>query len=139
MRAISEDPRSIGQMLQDLRNDVTFLLRQEVELIKTEATQKTKQVAKDSAYLVAGGVLGLFALMILCQTLCVVLAVLLSLVMDWRIAAWLGPLIGAVLLGVAGYALVRVGQRRLQREDLAPEHTLESLQEGKQWLQEKVS
>jgi membrane protein YqaA with SNARE-associated domain len=84
-------------------------------------------------------VLGLFALLILCQTLCVVLAMLLSLAMDWRIAAWLGPLIGAVLLGVAGYALVRVGQRRLQREDLAPEHTLESLQEGKQWLQEKVS
>jgi hypothetical protein len=55
------------------------------------------------------------------------------------VATWLAPgIVGLVVAGV-GYALVQKAKSTLSRESLAPEKTIQSLKEDKQWTQEKFS
>jgi hypothetical protein len=54
-------------------------------------------------------------------------------------AAWLAPLIVGGLVAGCGYVLLQKALTALKEEHLAPERTMESLQENKRWLQQKVS
>jgi hypothetical protein len=51
----SQDDRSLGELFSALATDTSTLVRQEVELAKTEMTQKATRVGKDIGFLLAGG------------------------------------------------------------------------------------
>jgi hypothetical protein len=54
-------------------------------------------------------------------------------------AGWLSPLIvGAIVTGI-GYALVQKAIATFKHESLTPERTVETLQDNKNWIKEKVS
>jgi hypothetical protein len=54
MADVKED-RSLGQLFADLMNETRTLLQQEVQLAKTEMTEKASRVGKDITSLVIGG------------------------------------------------------------------------------------
>ena len=58
--------------------------------------------------------------------------------LGWH-AWWLAPLIVGAIVGIIGCALTAKAVAALKRQSLVPEKTVRSLQEDKQWLQEKVS
>ena len=49
-----QDNRSLGELFSALAADTGTLVRQEVELAKTEMTQKATRVGKDIGFLLAG-------------------------------------------------------------------------------------
>jgi uncharacterized membrane protein YqjE len=133
--------QSIGDLVKGLKDDATHLVQQEVELAKVELKNKTKQVAKDSSLLAAGLVCGWFALMGIVAAASIALIMLLDRVLEieFGVAVWLGPLIVALALAGAGAALIATGRKRLEERDLKPRATVQSLQEDKEWIREKIT
>ena len=132
------DPRTIGELLHDLRDQASHLFQQEMELAKVEARRIVREVIKDSTLLVVGLIVGLLAAMALTGALAAGLTVLFALVVDLEFAVWLGPLATAVLLGCVAGALILAGRQRLKKAQLQPEQTKQSLREDAQWLKKQL-
>ena len=132
---INED-RSLGRLFRDLSADTVALLRQEIDLAKTEVSEKIAHVGamgRDVGIgtgLAVGGGLALLAALILGLTS------LLSKFMSPWVAMWLAPLIVGVALAGIGYAMIRSALDTHQ--SLVPRKTAESLQENKEWLKSKI-
>jgi hypothetical protein len=99
--------RPTGELVKQLSEQVSVLVREELKLAQLEMTRKGKQAGVGAAMLGGGGVVALYAMG--CLVACVILAI------GGVLAAWLSALIvGAVLLAVAGAAAM-VGKSRLQK------------------------
>jgi len=129
--------RSLGRLFRDLSLDAVTLIRQEIDLAKTEVSEKiahlgamSRAVGIGAGLAVAGG-LALLAAVILGLTS------LLSKVMSPWVAMWLAPLIVGVALAGIGYAMIR-SALDTHRQSLVPRKTAESLQENKEWLKSKI-
>jgi hypothetical protein len=127
----SKDDRSLGELFADLARESSTLLRQEVQLAKTELSQKASQLGKDAASVAIGGLVAYSGLLAILAALIIGLA---AAGLPWWAAALL---VGIIVAGI-GYALIQRGLTALKREDLTPRKTIESLQEDAQWAKEQV-
>ncbi len=121
-----QDERSLPELFGELAGELSVLVRQEIELAKTEVTQKARNVVKDIGFLVAGGVLAFAGLLVLLVALAVGLG---QLGVPW----WLAFLLVAVVVLAVGAFLARHGLKQLKQQDLTPTRTIESLKEDKEW------
>ena len=134
------DGRSIPALLRELRDETTVLLRQEVALAKTEISEKAARAGRNTAYLAAGGLVAYAgALFLLLAATAGLLIALEAMGLDREITLWLAPLIVGGIVALVGYGLVQKGITALKHESFVPEKTKESVQENKQWLQDKMS
>jgi hypothetical protein len=118
--------RPLPELLRQLSEETTYLLKQEVELAKAEISEKGRQAGKGAGLLGAAGVIGLGAVGAL--TACFILA--LNAVMP----AWLAALIVAVVYGAVAGILAMQGRNRVkQATPPLPEQTVETLKEDVQW------
>lgn len=136
---VPRDDRSIAGLIRDLREETTNLLKQEVELAKTEMAEKATKVGRNLAYLAVGGLVAYAGAMFLLLGLSVLASWgLHSAGLSEEMASWLGPLIVGLIVGIIGFALVQKARRTLAKESLKPEKTIQSLQEDKEWTQQKL-
>lgn len=133
------DDRSIGQLLKELTQESSTLLKQEVNLAKTEMSEKASRVGTNIGHVAVGGAVAFLGAIALLLFAVYGLASFLGQLMSEDVAVWLSPLIiGAILAGV-GYSMMKKALETLKRESVAPEKTTQSLQENKAWLKEKIS
>jgi hypothetical protein len=126
-----EDTRSLGELFAELASETTNLVRQEIQLAKTEVTHKATRAGKDVGMIGAGGALAYAGFLALIAALIIGLGQV--------IPMWLSALIvGLVVVGV-GYMLIQRGLTALKNIDPTPRQTLETLQEDKEWVKEQTS
>lgn len=127
------DPRehSVGDLVKELANETSTLVRQEIDLAKAEMTERGKRAGKGAGMLAAAAVAGLLALGAL--TACLVA------LLDLAMPTWLAALIVTVVYaGIAG-ALALVGRNRLREAaPPIPEETIESVKEDVQWAKNRT-
>jgi hypothetical protein len=125
------DDRPLPELMRDLSQQSTELIRQEIELAKAELRQKGKAAGVGAGMFGAAGLIALFGVGAL--TACLVLA--LATVMD----AWLAALIVAVVyLAAAGVAAL-VGKGKVQEATPpAPEQAIASTKEDVQWTKQRA-
>jgi len=123
---------STADLVKQLTEQTSELVRKELELAKTELTEKARTAGKGAGLLGGAGVAGLLALGAF--TACVIL--LLAEVM----ADWLAALIVTVVYAAVGGALALNGRDRV-KEGLpaAPEQTVESVKEDVQWAKKRAT
>ena len=96
------DDRSVGEMVFDVSERVSTLVREEVELAKTEVTEKVNKLLRGSAVGVAAGVFAFLGLILLMHSIAWLLDDLF-----FGDSIWIGFLVEAVLFfataGVAGW------------------------------------
>jgi hypothetical protein len=129
--AITTDDRSLGQMFADLSQEARTLIHQELQLAKTELTEKASTMARGAAFVVGGGLLAYGGL------LAIVAAIVLGLI-ALGLPAWAGALLGGVVVAGTGYVLIRSGLAALRPEQLVPRETIETLKEDAQWLRSQT-
>lgn len=134
-----KDDRSLGQLLKELTHETSTLLKQEVNLAKTEMSEKASRVGANLGSLAVGGGVALLGALALLAFAIYGLQALLRQFMDPDVAVWLAPLIIGVVLAAIGYSLIKKALETLKRESIAPQRTTQSLQENKEWLKEKIS
>ena len=124
-----EDTRSLGELFSELASETTTLVRQEIQLAKTEMTQKATEAGKDVGMIGAGGALAYAGLLALIAAVIIGLGEL--------IPMWLSALIvGLIVVGV-GYMLIQRGLTALKQIDPKPQQTIQTLQEDKEWVKEQ--
>jgi hypothetical protein len=122
--------RSLGELFSDLSQKTTLLIRQEVQLAKTELSQKAAQAGRGGAMLGAGGVVVNAALLTFVATIVLLLVQL-------GLDAWAAAGLTAVLLAGVGYVLVRSGLQKL-KQPMTPVETVDSIKETAQWLKNET-
>jgi hypothetical protein len=134
------DNRSLTELLKELRDESVRLFRNEVALAKTEMSEKASRAGRNAAYLGMGGAIAYAGVIILLMAGVVGLYVCLTAAgLSHATSGWLSPLIvGAIVTGI-GYALVQKAIATFKHESLTPERTVETLQDNKNWIKEKVS
>lgn len=98
--------KSLGEAVTDVTDKAALLIREEIELAKTEISEKISSIVKGAAVAVAAGVLAVFALIYLLHAVAWFLVDL----FDWDMV-WPGYLIvfGALILvtAIAGWLGLR--------------------------------
>ncbi len=114
--------RSIADLLKQLSDQTATLVRQELDLAKTELAVKSKKAGLGAGMFGGAGVLGLYAVGTL--TACVILA--LSTAMD----GWLAALIVTVVYGAIASVLALTGRSKVQEGvPPVPDQTVDSVKE----------
>ena len=121
----------LGDLFRQLAQDSATLVRQEVALAKAEIRDNVKSVARDGAKVAIGGFLALIGALVLT-------AFLVLLVGDALDEYWLGALIVGALFVIVGAVLAMGALKSLKRDTIAPEQTIQTLKEDKQWLQSEI-
>lgn len=124
------EERPISELFQNLAQDVRNLVNLEVTLARTELTEKAAQAGKAASFMAAGGFVMYAGFLAIVFAVIAILANFLPI--------WVSALIVGVVVALIGYALVRKGMNDLKGPSLAPQHTIDSLKEGKEWAQEQV-
>ena len=136
--ATATQDRSLGDLLRDLSTETGDLLRKEVELAKTEMTEKAARVGKDVGAIALGGGMALVGSLALLYAAIAGLTALLDTFLPLGVAVWLAPLIIGGVLVFLGYGRITRSLADLKNTSLAPRQTTQSLQENKQWLKAKI-
>lgn len=122
--------KSLGELFGDLTRETSTLVRKEVELAKTEMSQKVAIVGKSAGLAVAGALLGLGAFGAF-------VAMLIMLLSNY-VPDWIAALIVALVLGGLAAALALAGIGAIKKASLAPKHTVETLKEDVRWAKEQA-
>ena len=123
--------RPIGELLKQLSEETTTLVRQELDLAKAEVAQKGQQAGKGAGMFGGAGILGFLALGAL--TAALIMAI------DKATANWVAALIvGAVYAAIAGILALQ-GRNKIQEAvPPVPEQAAESVKEDVQWAKTRT-
>lgn len=132
------DARGLGDLVRELRDEATQLIRQEVALAKAEMREKVGIFQKNMTAMAVGTGLLLAAVLLLAWAVNMALTALLEGVVGVEVAVWLSPLVLAVLAGLVGLGMIRRAASALREEGVAPHETIETLKEDKRWAERKV-
>ncbi|HEY0918585.1 phage holin family protein [Devosia sp.] len=134
------EQRSLPDLLRDLSADVTMLFRKEVQLAKTEAGEKARQMLSGAGLVLAGGVLALGALgVLLAAAVSILGALFVNMGMAELTAFWLAALIVGGVVGILAWVLIARGLRQMQAQELALERTARSLARDADVIKERVN
>jgi hypothetical protein len=130
-QAASSEEHSTGELVKQLSEQVSVLVREEVKLAQLEMTRKGKQFGVGAGMISGGGLIALYG--VGCLIACAVLAI------SEALAAWLSALIvGLVLLAVAGIA-AQAGRRRMKKAvPPVPVETVDSVKADVEEIKERA-
>jgi uncharacterized membrane protein YqjE len=127
--------RSIGALLRELAEGSTTLVRNEVRLAKIELGGAAAGIGKGTAFVAMGAVFGMLGALAL-------LTGLVLLIGDQWLPAdlyWVAALLVLVITGAIAAWLAKRGMALLSPSQLAPNETVTTLQEDKEWLKQRLT
>jgi hypothetical protein len=124
--------QSVGELVKQLADQTSTLVRQEMELAKAELRQKGRLAGMGAGAFGGAGLLGLFALGALTAAAILGLAT--------AVDGWLAALIVAAVYGAVAGVLAIVGRTKVQEATPpVPEQTTESVKEDVAWTRTRAA
>ncbi|WP_411891812.1 phage holin family protein [Yoonia sp. SDW83-1] len=117
---MSKDDKSAGGILSDAMQNVSALVRNEVDLARAEISENVTRAG------VALGLIGASAIVALVALNVLVAAIVAALTEAGLDAGWAALIVGA-LLGVLAYVLLNKGTNDLKLSSLAPTRTVKNV------------
>ena len=129
MTASQENPvrdHSTGELLKELSDQSTTLIKQEVELAKAELQEKGKQAGTGAGMFGGAGLFGIGAFAALTTAVIAVLSTAME--------TWIAALIVAVVYGAVAGVLAMTGKKKVQEAaPPVPEQARDSVKEDVEW------
>lgn len=122
--------RSVPELLKQLSQETSTLVKQELDLAKAEMAQKGKEAGKGAGFLGGGALMGLGAFAAFTTFLIAVLATGMS--------TWLAALIVTVVYGAIAGFLALQGKDKLQEAQPPAPQTVETLKEDVEWAKTRT-
>jgi uncharacterized membrane protein YqjE len=121
---------STGELVKQLSEQTTTLVRKEIELAKAELSEKGKVAGQGAGMFGGAAVVGLLALGVLTA----MILALLDKAMDF----WVAALIVTVLYGAIAAVLAMSGRDRVKQATPPAEQTVETVKEDVQWAKSQA-
>jgi uncharacterized membrane protein YqjE len=126
-----EADRPIGELLRELGDEISTLVRQEIALAKVEIAEKTKPA------IASAGMFGGTALLSL-GAFGALTAFLIALIALW-VPVWASALIVTVVYGAVAFVLAQTGKKKLhEAAPLVPEQTAQTVKEDIEWAKTRA-
>lgn len=123
--------RPTGELLKQLSDETTTLVKQEVELAKAELQEKGKQAGMGAGMFGGAGLFGVGAFAAL--TACIIAA------LELAMPLWLAALIVAVVYAAVAGVLAMSGKRKVKEAaPPVPEQTKDSVKEDMEWAKTRA-
>jgi len=123
--------RPTGELLKQLSDETTTLVKQEIDLLKAELAEKAKPAGIGAGMFGGAGLFGVGAFLALTAFFIALL--------DGAMPIWAAALIvAAVYAAIAGALALRGRQKVREATPVAPEQTLESVKEDVQWAKTRT-
>jgi hypothetical protein len=126
------DGRSLGELFGQLSQDISLLMRQELQLAKAELAEKAVRARKDAVAVGTGGIVAYLG------ALALVAAVILFLTQVVGIVAWLSALLVGLIGAGVGYAMLNRGIRDMGAIDPKPQRTVETVRSTVQGVRNDI-
>jgi uncharacterized membrane protein YqjE len=123
--------RSLGELVSDLSQQTSELIRQEMRLAKAELSEKFSDAARHAMMIGAAAVFGLTAVI-------AVAAATTLLMISRGVDPWLAAAITAAVMAAIAFALAQTGISALRKTTIAPVETMQSIKETTQWLKNET-
>jgi uncharacterized membrane protein YqjE len=123
--------RSVGDLVGEVSSDLSTLMRQELQLAKTELRAEAVKAARAGGMLGGAGVLANLTLVFLALALMWALGNVMDL-------GWAALIVGAVL-AIGAAVLFQLGRHRLREVNPKPELTIETVKEDVRWARTQSS
>ena len=117
--------RGVGELVKDLANQTSTLVRQEIKLAQAEVTERGKTAGKGAGMLAGAAVAALLGLGVLTAVIVIAL--------DGALALWLAALIVTVLWLAIAAVLAQSGKKALQASTPPAPQTVETVKEDIRW------
>ena len=124
--------RSIGELFGQLTQDMTLLVRQEVQLARTEMTEKLSKLTTNLISVGAGGFVAYLGGLALMAALILAVRDLAKISLAWS------ALIVGGILAIIGYAMLQRGMKELKQVELAPRRSVENIKDDVQSIKDDV-
>jgi len=122
---------SIGELISEITDDMSHLMRQELELAKAELKEEAAKAAKGAAMYGAAGFAGYLTIVLL--SFAAVFGIGSAIGLGW------GALIIAGVWAVIGVVLFIRARTQMREVDPKPRRTMETLKEDAQWAKHPTS
>jgi MFS family permease len=123
--------RPIGDLVKQLADQTSTLVRKEIELAKAETTLKARTAGKGAGLIGAAAVIGLLA--------AGALTAFLIMLLDGALANWLSALIVAAVFAAIAGVLAAAGRNRIKQATPAvPEQTVDTVKEDVEWAKTRA-
>jgi hypothetical protein len=119
----------MGSLVREIAEDLSTLLRQELELAKVETKQEVGKVGRAGAVYGGAGLAGWAT--VLFASLAVMFALAALMPLGWA------AFILAVIWGATAAVLFVAGRNRMRAVNFMPEKTVETVKEDVRWLQNR--
>ena len=130
----NDSQRSVGTLLRDLAEGSASLVRHEVRLARLEFSRVLAGVGTGTVEVASGGVLALLG------ALCFFTGLVLLAGDQWlRDRYWLAALIVTAIAGAVAAWFAKRGLTLLSPKQLAPNETVATLKEDKEWLKQRLT
>ena len=124
-----KDQRGLGEIVSDIATDLSTLVKQEMELARTELKQEAAKAGKGAGLLGGAGVAG--------HLLLLFLSFALMFLLDNWMPVELAALITAVLWGIVAAVLAASGRKALKESNPQLPKTQQTLKEDAAWASEQ--
>ncbi|HKP48521.1 MAG: phage holin family protein [Gemmatimonadales bacterium] len=124
--------RSIGELFGQLTQDMTLLVRQEVQLARTEMTEKLSKLTTNLISVGAGGFVAYLGGLALMAALILAVRDLANISLAWS------ALIVGGILAIIGYVMLQRGMKELKQVELAPRRSVENIKDDVQSIKDDV-
>jgi hypothetical protein len=121
----------VGALVSEVAQDLSTLMRKELELAKVEVKQEASRAGQAAAELGGAGLAGWLAVVFI--SLAAMFAIGAIIPLGWA------ALIVAVIWAMAAGVLFSTGKRKLAAVNVVPERTVETVKEDVQWVQNRNS
>ena len=131
MTTDTREDRSLGELFGELSQQVSTLVRKEIELARHEVTRSATQLGRAAALIAAGGLLAYAGLIVLLIGLAGLLTTL-------GLPSWLSLLAVGLAVIAAGALLAWRYVGELRKTSVVPERTVETIQDNVSWAKEQT-
>ena len=125
-----EDEPSIGALFTNLSQNFSTLVRDEIRLAQVEMKEKGQKAVSSIVSLAIGGFIAYAGFLVLLAAAVFGLS--------YYMWTWLAALIVGVVVALIGTVMLVSGLGRLREIDPAPQQTIETLKEDRDWIKRQV-
>ncbi len=123
---------SLGDLVVGLTDDITTLVRKEVDLAKAEIQESVRESAQAGGMVGAGGAVAYAGLLFILAAVAIALG-------QWLDNYWLSAAIVGLVTGLIGWAILNGGLQQFKQINFVPRKAIDSLERDAALAKEKFS